>query len=209
MQKIPKPPLLVITDSGLAEGRLLAIVEECLAAGCRWFMVREKNMPLESLIKLTISIAKMAEKYSAAVVVNGYPEIVNQTGAAGVHLPWSMDIKAARRVVGGDKLLGVSTHSTEQAVEAEKMGADYVTLSPIFPSVSKPGYQNPAGLQMLKDIVRRLTIPVIALGGIKPGNAKTCIANGAAGVAVLGAMMKAQKPYDVILSIINEIKPTQ
>lgn len=206
MQKIPKPPLLVITDSELAGERLLAIVEECLAAGCRWFMVREKNMPLESVKKLTISIVKLTEKYSATVVVNSYPELVHQTGAAGAHLPWGMDVKAARHMVGEDGLIGVSTHSVEQAVESEKLGADYVTLSPIYPSISKAGYQNPAGLQMLRDAVQRLTIPVIALGGIKPGNAKACVANGAAGVAVLGAVMKAQKPYDVTLSIIEEIQ---
>ncbi|MEM4417477.1 MAG: thiamine phosphate synthase [Nitrososphaerota archaeon] len=204
MRQIPRPPLMVITDSELAGGRLLSIVDECLTAGCRWFMVREKKMPAESVKELTLSIVRRAEKYSATVVVNNYPKLVHETGAAGVHLPWGSDIESARYIVGEDRLVGVSAHSTEQALKAERLGADYVTLSPVFASISKAGYHNPAGLQMLRETVQHLSIPVIALGGVRPGNAWSCIANGAAGVAVLGAVMTS-KPYDVVLSLIEEI----
>lgn len=208
MSRIPDPPLLVITDRKLAggENRLLKIVEEALRGGCRWIMVREKDLPKEELTKLACGITGIAKDYGAAVVVNTDLEAAAKCNAAGVHLPWGLQIEEARRKIGREKLLGVSTHSLEEALEAERSGADYITLSPVFKPTSKQDTRKPLGLEKLREICLKVSIPVIALGGITEENASLCIEAGAAGVAVLGAVMASGNPKKTVEEIISRIK---
>ena len=136
--------------------------------------------------------------FGAKVTVNGDLAAARAVGAAGLHLPAGCDIGArlaeARHTLGPGALLGASAHDPDEALATAESGADYVTLSPIFESASKPGYGpalGPAGLNVL---AARLTVPVVALGGIGAGNAGACLAAGAAGVAVMGAVMAAADP---------------
>jgi len=111
-------------------------------------------------------------------------------GAAGIHLPRDGDVVAARRMLGADALIGVSAHDINEIARAEEAGADYVTLSPIFPSAGKPGY--PAlGVDELADCAAKTVLPVIALGGVGTEQIPACLAAGAAGVAAVGAVMSA------------------
>ncbi len=184
---LPNPPLLVITDRGQARTPLTEIAEALFEAGVRWLMLREKDLDPAARRDLLCDLVARGAAFGAAVMVNGDLAAAQAAGAAGVHLPAGGDIEAARRALGPGALLGVSCHSFEEAAAAA--GADYVTLSPIFESASKPGYGPALGPAGLETMAARLTIPIIALGGIAAGNAGACLQAGAAGVAVMGAVM--------------------
>ncbi len=205
--KIPFPPLLVITDRKLAgEDRLFSVVENILRAGCRWIMVREKDLTGEELRQIVCPIVNIAGQFNATVVVNSDLETALSCKASGVHLPWNMVKSWARRVKSSRLLLGISTHSLEEALEAERYGADYITLSPIFNTVSgKPSTTSPLGLAKLSEVAGRVSIPVIALGGITWKNARLCIDAGAAGVAVLGSIMLSPNPEKTFREILENM----
>ncbi len=203
---LPAPPLLVITDRRApARWPLSDAVAAAFAGGCRWVMVREKDLPPAALAALVEEIVVLARPFGAAVSVNGNATVAAECSASGVHLPQGQDLAAARRIAGEAALVGVSAHSLDEAHAAEAQGADYVTLSPVFPSESKPGYGPALGPDGLARIAAALDIPVVALGGITAANAEECLATGAAGVAVLGAVMRAEDPAHAVADIVEAI----
>jgi thiamine-phosphate pyrophosphorylase len=122
-------------------------------------------------------------------------------GAGGVHLPSGKSPEAARaRLPAG--LIGASAHSAAEAAALLGSGADYVTLSPVFPTASKPGYSPAIGLDSLADVAGRRLGPVIALGGITAANAPLCLAAGARGVAVMGEVMRATDPRTAVEALL-------
>ncbi|MGE0748410.1 MAG: thiamine phosphate synthase [Rhodospirillales bacterium] len=192
--KLPTPPLLVITDRLNAAYPLHTIVDAAFMAGGRWVMVREKDLDDAALAALARDVAARGRRYGATVVVNG----LAVDGCAGVHLPHGRDVAAMRRRLGKDALLGVSAHSLAEIVAAADAGADYVTLSPIFLTASKPGYGPALGLAGLRAAAAASPIPVIALAGITPDTVADCITMGAAGVAVMGTVMRADDPVATV-----------
>ncbi len=201
--RLPQPPLLVITDRHLARRPLLSLIEEILAAGARWVMVREKDLPEAELAALVRAIVERARRAGAFVVVNTHASVAAACEADGVHLPQGFPIAEARRIVGPGRWVGVSTHNLEEALRAAEEGADYITLSPIFPSISKPGYGPALGLEALREVAQAVPIPVVALGGITPENARACREAGAAGIAVLGSVMTAEDPEALVRAYLS------
>ena len=130
----------------------------------------------------------------ALLLVNGEPEIARGIGADGVHLPETgYSVEAVRRLLGADALVGRSVHSVESARRAADEGADYLVAGTIFASGSHPD-QPGAGLEYLRAVCAAVPLPVIAIGGITPQRVKECRAAGAAGVAVLSPVMRADDP---------------
>lgn len=195
---LPDPPLLVITDRHQARRPLLDLIGEILAAGARWLMVREKDLPDPALAEVVQGVLERARRYGAVVMVNAAVEVAAACGADGVHLPQGVPVAEARRRLGPGRWIGVSAHSMTEAQRAAEAGADYITLSPIFPSISKPDYGPPLGLEVLRQVATAVPLPVIALGGVTPENARRCLEAGAAGVAALGSVMAAADPGAVI-----------
>lgn len=191
---LPAPPLLVITDRRNAAYPLPTVVDAVFMAGGRWVMVREKDLDDTALAALARDVAARGRRHGATVVVNG----LAVEGCAGVHLPQGRDVAAMRRRLGRDALLGVSAHSEAEIVAAAHAGADYVTLSPIFLTASKPGYGPALDLAGLRAAAAASPVPVIALAGITPDTAADCLAMGAAGVAVMGAVMRADDPVATV-----------
>ncbi len=195
---LPDPPLLIITDRGQAQAPLTEIGEALFRAGVRWLMLREKDLDSATRRGLLRDLVARGAPFGARVTVNGDLAAAQAAGAAGLHLPAGNDIGArlteARRTLGSGALLGVSAHDPAEALIAAESGADYVTLSPVFESASKPGYGPALGPAGLNALAVRLTIPVVALGGIGVGNVGACLGAGAAGVAVMGAVMGAADP---------------
>ena len=192
--KLPRPPLLVITDRRLAPRPLTEIAEACFAGGCRWFSLREKDLSHDERVALLRQLVALGERYAASVSVHEDVAAAQAAGAAGVHLPAGGSPAAARAVLGDAARIGLSAHDYEDIVRAETEGADYVSLSPIFESASKPGYGPALGLDELADLAAKSVIPVLALGGVNVDNAAACLAAGANGVAVMGAVMAAADP---------------
>ncbi len=183
---------------------MLAVV----AAGGRWIAVREKDLAAAALTALVADLVAVAAPAGAAVVVAGAGsvavDVARRAGAHGVHLPRDGDAAAARAALGPAALVGQSAHDVGEAARAAAAGADYVTLSPIFATASKPGYGPALGLDALRRVATAVDVPIVALGGIAAAaDAAACRAVGAAGVAVMGAVARADDPGAVVAALVE------
>jgi len=204
--RLPEPPVLVITDRRQASRGVVEVVESALAAGCRWISLREKDLPPADQLVLAREIARLAAPYEALVTLHGDPALALETGLGGVHLPAGGDVARARVLLGPQHWVGASTHDEDGIRAAAKGGADAVTLSPIFPSCSKPGYGPALGLGRLAAAARASRLPIVALGGIDDAlRAHACLDAGAAGIAVMGAIMRASDPAAAMRAFLDAV----
>jgi thiamine-phosphate pyrophosphorylase len=194
--------LLVITDRRQARRSLEDTAASVFDGGARWLSLREKDLAPAERVALAARLVALARPRGAAVLVHEDLDAALQSGAAGVHLPSGADPATARRRLGRGALIGVSAHSAAEVQAAAARGADYVTVSPIFASASKPGYGPILGLATLAILARAVTIPVIALGGVTQATAAECRAAGAAGIAVMGHVMRAADPRAVTAQLV-------
>ena len=198
---LPDPPLLVISDRSQARLPLIGIAEAVFRGGCRWFSLREKDLPAAERRVLLADLVELGRRFGALVMAHDDIDAVEAVSAAGVHLPAGSDPAAARRRLP-QGLIGVSAHSENEAGAQLRAGADYVTLSPIFLTDSKPGYGPALGLDALAAAAAKAPGPIIALGGIALANAAACLAAGARGVAVMGEIMRAADPEATIRQLL-------
>lgn len=181
---LPHPPLLLITDRHQAGGDLVAAVAACVAAGCRWVSLREKDLPRDGQSALLMRLRPVLADVGGVLTIHG--DVALAPLCDGVHLPDGADIAAVRAILGPDALIGASCHDRGGVAAAARNGADYATLSPIFLSASKPGYGPALGPAALAD----LPLPTLALGGVDAANLRACLRAGAAGAAVMGGPMR-------------------
>ena len=200
---LPVPSLLVITDLPPSPQTIENVVQDALGSGCRWVMYREKTASAESFRRTAINLAKLCEAYKAVLCLNGDVGVAQGCAVGGVHLQSADDVEAARLNLSPQALVGVSCHSILDAQRAELAGADYVTLSPVFETASKPGYGPALGLKGLEEASKDVSIPLIALAGISTANAADCIQHGAQGVAVMGEVMQAQDAGAAVAGLIS------
>ena len=175
-----------------------------LRGGCRWLSLREKDLPHEERVALLERIVALARPFGATISVHGDIEAVLAAGAGGVHLPAGGSPEQARARLGKGALIGLSVHSALEAARTDP-AADYVTLSPIFPSIGKPGYGPALGIHGLADVVARARVPIVALGGVTADNLAPCFAAGAAAVAVMGAVMAAADPEAATAALVRTL----
>ncbi len=202
---LPDPPLLVITDRRQARQPLETVAEAAFASGCRWLSLREKDLDAEARRALLRRLVALGRRFGAAVTVHEDIEAAIATEAAGVHLPSSAILPDARQRLGAAALVGCSAHDQAELAAATAAGADYATLSPFFPSASKPGYGPALGPARFAAMVAATRLPVIALGGVDETNAAACMRAGAAGLAVMGTVMSAADPASVIAGLIETL----
>lgn len=193
-----------LAGSGEAQVRsLLEKMEGVARAGVDWIQIREKDLCGRELVAL-VSEALRRVPTSCRVLVNDRLDVALVAGAGGVHLgEHSLPVEEAKRLlkeqkIGGEFLVGVSTHSVEAVRAAEANGADYVIFGPVFATPSKLAYGPPQGLERLAAACGSVSIPVIAIGGITVENARECIRAGAAGIAAIRLFQDAR---DVAASI--------
>lgn len=186
--------VMLITDmKGNGGDRLLKRVKAALDAGVRLVQLREKQLEGGALLCLARSLRELTAEYGATLMVNDRVDIALLSNADGVHLGQSgFSPKEARKVIGSDKLIGVSTHSLAQALIAQDEGADFITFGPVYETPSKAAYGAPVGLAALKMVCDAARIPVYAVGGIKKDNASEVMQSGASGVALISAIMAAE-----------------
>jgi thiamine-phosphate pyrophosphorylase len=195
--------LLVITDRKAATRPLEEVVAAVLRGGCRWLSLREKDLGHEERLSLLSRIVMLARSCGATITVHADLAAAAATGT-GVHLPSGGSPEQARARLGKGVLIGLSVHSADEAVRADPT-ADYVTLSPIFGSISKPGYGPALGVQGLADTVAHARVPIVALGGVSADNLGPCLAAGAAAVAVMGAVMAAADPEAATAALVRTL----
>ena len=201
MKPLPYPPLLVVSDRGQARRPLIEVAAAAFAGGCRWFSLREKDLMPEGRRDQLRALVALGRRHGASVTVHEDLEAAIVVGADGVHLPGGGNPAAARRRLPTG-LIGVSAHSSREAAASLRAGADYVTLSPIFLTTSKPGYGPAFGLDALGEAARLAAGPVVALGGIDENNVAACIAAGARGIAVMGEVMRAADPEAAVRRLL-------
>ncbi|GJE48811.1 Thiamine-phosphate synthase [Methylobacterium tardum] len=195
MRALPSP-LLAVTDRHGHPRPLVETVQAILDGGGRWIWFRDRDLEPEARKRLGEAVAGRVRAMKGVLTVGGDVALARALGADGVHLgggSGSEAIGAARSALGEAALIGVSAHTPREAVTAAQAGADYVTLSPIYATASKPGYGPALGLTGLADSLGA-GLPVVALGGLGPGTVGSCRAVGAAGFAVMGGLMRAADP---------------
>ncbi len=188
---LPKPRLLLITDRHQARRPLPEVIDAACAAGCRWVSVRDKDMVTGQRRAMARELVKIGHAHGATVTLHGDIATAEAARADGVHVVPGTAPGAVRQILGKERLIGASVHSWEEAERAQEDGADYVTVSPVFETPSKPGYGPAIGLEILGEFCEALRLPVVALGGVTPEHAGACIEAGAAAVAVMGEIMRA------------------
>ncbi|MCD8119954.1 MAG: thiamine phosphate synthase [Lachnospiraceae bacterium] len=163
-------------------------VEAAIRGGVTCVQLREKNLPREKFLAEAIRMAKLCRSHQVPFVVNDDPEIALLSGADGVHIGQDdMKIADVRRLLGADKLIGVSAHTVEEAVAAEKSGADYLGVGAVFTTSTKSNVRA-LSMETLRDICRAVAIPVVAIGGITKDNAMQLAGSGVDGIAVVSAI---------------------
>ena len=203
------PSLLLITDRNNTALPLSDVLAQALQAGCRWVMIREKDLATAELCPVVEATVIVAKDFGATVSVNNDFTAASICKVKAVHLPQGQPVATIRRVMGPETLIGVSAHSVAEAQLAAAEGANYVTASPVFATDSKPGYGPALEPEGLAQVVASVRIPVLALGGVTAENAASCIAAGAAGVAVMGSVMRAQNPGAIVGDLIAALAATQ
>jgi thiamine-phosphate pyrophosphorylase len=182
---------------------------QALAAGVKFFQYRNKSGARKSFFETSRSLAKIAKDAHALFIVNDHADIALAIDADGVHLGQDdLPIAQARKLLGNNKLIGVSTHNEAQAQEAEQSGADYIGFGPVFATLTKDA-GSAKGISGLRTIVSSVTVPVIAIGGIDQQNVRDVIEAGAAGAAVIGAVLKAEDIVIAAAEMIRKIAAAQ
>ena len=205
MIRLPSPPLLLITDRRQAARPLTGVVADALAAGCRWVSLREKDLADAERLALLRRLRAVARPVGAVVTVHA--DLDAAPAADGLHLAAGGDPEAARRRLGPAALIGVSCHSGDEVDAALAAGADYVTLGPLAPTASKPGYEPILSPAEAGAIASRHPGRVIALGGVGPDLLPGVIASGFAGVAVMGGVMRAGDPTALVRDYLAALGP--
>lgn len=188
--------IYLLTDRTFAGHSHSHIVRKAIAAGIRTIQVREKLMTKKELYREALRIRQLTAG-RATFIMNDYIDIALSVNADGVHLGQDdMPLPEARRIMGKKKIIGISTHSVKQAIEAERGGADYIGFGPMFHTATKDAGR-PRGLNMLREVRRHVRIPVVAIGGISPENVSSVMSAGADAVAVMSAILKGDMRNNV------------
>ncbi len=186
MQGLDFLQVFLITDlKRIGRDRFLGAVEEALEGGVRALQLREKDLNPKDLLALALEIKPLIKRYNAKLFINDRVDIAVIAGADGVHLTETSVQASEVKNNFPDLVIGVSTHSLENARLAEAQGADFITFSPIYETPSKAGYGPPQGLGPLREVTQAVRLPVLALGGINLHRVPECLEHGAFGVAVI------------------------
>jgi thiamine-phosphate pyrophosphorylase len=161
----------------------------------RALQLREKTLGTRDLLDLALALRALTARFGARLLINDRIDVALTCDADGVHLPAdSFCVEDARRLLGEHRLIGVSTHSAEEVRAASDAGADFAVLGPVFATPSKEAFGEPLGLDALAGATSAAAIPVLAIGGIEASRVAAVRAEGAAGVAVIRAILAAGDP---------------
>lgn len=186
------PRLYVILDSALLTVPVQDCAEELADAGVRLLQYRNKTAPAGELLNTSRSLASLLIPLGVSFIVNDRPDVAVLAGATGIHVGQDdLEVEQARRLVGKELVLGVSTHNTEQFRKAADTSADYVAVGPVFATSSKANPDPVIGTEFIRQVRDLSDKPIVAIGGITLDNAASVIRAGANCVAVLSDVLRA------------------
>lgn len=202
--------LYAVTDAAWTGKKTLTEqVEEAMKGGITFLQLREKHLSKEEFLKEAIEIKDLAQKYQIPFVINDEIEIAQKAEADGVHVGQDdMPVEEVRQILGPDKIIGVSAHNVEEAVRAEQGGADYLGVGAVYPTSTKEN-TSAVSMEEMKKICQTVSIPVVAIGGIKKDNMNVLTGTGVDGIAVVSAIFAAKdirKAARELLEAVKEMK---
>ena len=203
--------LYLVTDRALARGRATAeIVRAAVAGGVTCVQVREKDGGTREFLEEARAVQAALRGTGVPLIVNDRVDVALAIGAEGVHLGQrDLPLADARRLGPPGWIVGVSAESVEDAVRAERDGADYVGVSPVFATPTKADHAAPLGLEGLRAIRAATKLPLVAIGGLHAGNARDVVRAGADGLAVVSAIVAADDPRAAAAELRREIAAAQ
>ena len=201
------PSLYVVLDRAAARGRdLVELLALALAGGSRMIQLREKEWPSGRLLPLAERLRAACAAAGATFIVIDRVDLALAVGADGVHLGQDdLPARAARPLLRPGMILGISTHSVEQARAAQADGADYVAVGSMFATTSKADFQL-VGPDLLRKLRGEIRVPLVGIGGITPDNVSEVIQAGADGVAVISAVCAAPDPKAAAARFLTQIR---
>jgi thiamine-phosphate pyrophosphorylase len=202
--------LMVLTDPRPRCGRpLLAVVGECLEAGATAIQLRNKAATDEELYEQALRLGELTREHGALLIVNDRFDVALAAGADGVHLgPEDLPIEVVRLHAGDDLLIGYSSDDPVGGLLAAQAGADYLGVGAVYGTSSKAGLADEAiGPERVGQVLHAAGLPGVGIGGITPDNAAAVFETGA-GVAVLGAVMRAERPGEIVRRILAAAPPS-
>jgi len=177
-----------ITDAALSRRGNASDVKEALAAGVRLFQYRNKGSNTRQIYQEALQLRRLLK--GKILLINDHLDVALAVGADGVHLGQDdMPYAVARRLLGKKKIIGITVHNFKEAQEAQKLGADYLGVSPVFPTDTKDDAGRARGIKLIREIKKRLIIPLVAIGGINLANAREVIRAGADGLCAISAVV--------------------
>ena len=205
--------LYLVTDRGLSRGRSTReIVTDAVYGGVTVVQLREKDCSTREFIEQALAIKKFLKDQSVPLIINDRVDVAQAVKADGVHLGQTdMPLGMAKKLLGDSMIIGISAESLQDAIEAEKGGADYLGVSPIYATPTKTDTAPPLGLDGLREIRKAVRLPLVGIGGLNRDNAAEVIRSGADGVAVVSAIVAADDPQtaaDELKQIILRARKT-
>ena len=202
---LKKPGLYLVTDRGVLKGRdLFKILSSSLKAGLDMVQFRDKEASDEDFLETGFKIKELL-KHKALFIINDRVHMALALDADGVHLgPQDMPAAIARKILGKKKIIGFSSHSLKEAMDAQKQPIDYIALGAVFETPIKPDY-NAVGLRALKQAAKKIKIPLIAIGGINESNIKEVRIQGIKKIAIVRAILEAKDPYLATKNLLKRI----
>lgn len=196
--------LYVVTDrTWIGDNSLINQIEDIINAGATFVQLREKDMPFDEFVAEAKQIKKICEKYKVPFVINDNVEVAIAVDADGVHVGQSdMDALKLRKLLGESKIIGVSASTVEDAIIAQKSGANYIGVGAVFSTSTKLDANN-VSHDTLKKICESVTVPVVAIGGINEDNIMNLSGTGVDGVAVISAIFAKEDVSSATKQLLN------
>lgn len=189
---LKKSRLYVILDKQIAANRsILNIAKQIKNSGASIVQLRDKVSKKEDIIKASFFLKKLFRDSGQLFIINDYLDIAKIVDSDGLHIGQEdLSVESARRILGKDKIIGVSCHSLKQAIEAQRRGADYIGIGPVFATSLKPA-SKPIGIEVVKRVKQKIKIPFFVIGNINLSNIDSVIASGTKRVAICRAVIEA------------------
>ncbi|MBM6551870.1 thiamine phosphate synthase [Marinomonas ostreistagni] len=198
--------LYLVTDEHLSLNALVEVVEQAIAGGVTMVQLREKHHDVRAFIERANAIHPICQAAQVPLIINDRVDVALAVGADGVHLGQSdMPATYARRLLGPNKLLGLSIESWKQLEEAKQLPIDYIGLSAIYPTPTKLDTQHHWGLDGLAKALQAYPKPIVAIGGIRADNLANVASTGVQGIALVSALCAADSPKQAAQSLLREI----
>lgn len=200
--------LYLVTDRDILGNRnLCKAVEDSIKGGVSIVQLREKFVDDETFLKIAKEVQKITKKYNIPLIINDNVKIAKEIDAEGVHIGQSdKPLEETRKILGKDKIIGVSVGSLDEALKAQKGGADYLGIGTIFYTGTKKDINEPLGIEKLKTIVENISIPSVAIGGIHLSNIEKVMKTGVNGVAVISEILGKEDIENATRTLLSFIK---